>query len=154
MLKRFGCLILLLLVVPAAWATDDSLWNDALTKIDSGDLAQATVLLNQLLTDYPASPKAPGAQLKLALVKALDEAVGDTGGGVFISLWEDPTDPPLELYEEYSSDFTAHWHYPSLAVKGEFDSIANWANTEPPNPPADELRYLFNNLKNRILNGE
>ena len=62
--------ILVLLVTAPAWGVDDSsLWDQALTKIDSGDLMQATALLNQLLTDYPASPKAPGAQLKLAYIK-------------------------------------------------------------------------------------
>ena len=61
---------LLILTFSPAWGTDDStLWNDALTKIDSGDLAQAAAALNQLLTEFPNSPKAPGAQLKLAYLK-------------------------------------------------------------------------------------
>ena len=43
--------------------------DQALTKIDSGELTQATAILSKLLTDYPSSPKAPGAQLKLAYIK-------------------------------------------------------------------------------------
>lgn len=77
MLRRYGCshlcmfpLLLLFLVVPPAWGLDDSdLWNAALTKIDSGDLTQATTLLDQLVSQYPSSPKAPGAHLKLAYIK-------------------------------------------------------------------------------------
>ena len=46
-----------------------TLWEDACAKIDAGDLAGATDSLNQLLEQYPQSPKAPPAQLKLAYIK-------------------------------------------------------------------------------------
>ncbi len=60
----------LVLHPPGAQAADDTtLWEDACAKIDAGELAGATVLLNQLLEEYPDSPKAPAAQLKLAYVK-------------------------------------------------------------------------------------
>ena len=36
--------LVLFLLIPPAWGADDSsLWNEALTKIDSGDLTQAAV---------------------------------------------------------------------------------------------------------------
>ncbi len=60
----------LILHPPAARAADDmTLWEDACAKIDAGDLAGAKDSLNQLLEQYPASPKAPAAQLKLAYIK-------------------------------------------------------------------------------------
>jgi len=77
MLKRFGCrysawlpLLVLLLTTPLGAQADDSdLWSEACAKVDAGDLTGAATLLNQLLTDFPSSPKAPGAQLKLAYIK-------------------------------------------------------------------------------------
>ena len=65
-------LFVCLLIIPfsACLAQEDAdLWNQACAKIDAGDLAGAAVLFNQLLTDYPSSSKAPGAQLKLAYIK-------------------------------------------------------------------------------------
>ena len=54
----------------AAWAADDdALWDAACAKVDAGDLAGAAELFDQLLQEYPESPKAPGAQLKLAYIK-------------------------------------------------------------------------------------
>ena len=77
MLKHFGCrysawlpLLVLLLTTPLGAQADDSdLWSEACAKVDAGDLTDAATLLNQLLTDFPSSPKAPGAQLKLAYIK-------------------------------------------------------------------------------------
>ena len=40
--------LLLFLLIPPAWGVDDSsLWSEALTNIDLGELTQATALLNQ-----------------------------------------------------------------------------------------------------------
>ena len=61
-----------LLVVPysACFAEDDaSLWSEASAKVDAGDLTGGASLLTRLITDFPSSPKAPGAQLKLAYIK-------------------------------------------------------------------------------------
>ena len=57
-----------LLVIPysACFAEDDTtLWSEACAKIDAGDLTGGASLLTRLVTDFPSSPKAPGAQLKL-----------------------------------------------------------------------------------------
>lgn len=50
-------------------ATDSELWQSAKAKIDAGDLDGAAALLNQLLTEFPASTKAPGAQLELGRIR-------------------------------------------------------------------------------------
>jgi hypothetical protein len=90
----------------------------------------------------------------LRLVQDLDSWTRSTGGGVFVSLWEDPvTHEPDHLDTHYGSDFTADWRYPSLAVNGDFDSIDNWVPPDDPPPVADEPRYLFDKLESRILYG-
>lgn len=61
--------ILLLALSPSLYATDTDLWESAAAKIDTGDLAAARDALTQLIKTYPSSPKAPGAQLKLAYIK-------------------------------------------------------------------------------------
>jgi len=81
----------------------------------------------------------------LALVQALDSAVGSTGGGVFVSLWESWQG---NLYSYYSQGFTDDPLYPSLAVNGGFDPT-NWYYSSPV-----EDRYLFTNLIARILQGQ
>lgn len=51
-------------------ALDDiTLWEAALTKRDSGNLAEAKLFFEQLLKEQPTSSKAPGAQLSLARIK-------------------------------------------------------------------------------------
>jgi len=60
------------LVIPCSLclAQDDaSLWSEACAKADAGDLTGGASLLTRLITDFPSSPKAPGAQLKLAYIK-------------------------------------------------------------------------------------
>ena len=77
MLKHFGCrysawlplLVLLLTTPPGAQADDSDLWSEACAKVDAGDLTGGASLFTRLLTDFPSSPKAPGAQLKLAYIK-------------------------------------------------------------------------------------
>lgn len=63
--------LLILMVSPARSAHDSTLWNTAQVKFEAGDLTQAATLLNQLLTQYPSSPKVPGAHLKLAEIQRL-----------------------------------------------------------------------------------
>jgi len=62
-------LCLILLPVAAVAGDDLALWEGACAKIDAGDLVGAGSLLAQLLEQYPLSPKAPAAQLKLAYIK-------------------------------------------------------------------------------------
>ena len=62
--------VLFFMLCSSGFASDDTdLWDAACAKVDAGDLTDAATLLNQLLTDFPSSPKAPGAQLKLAYIK-------------------------------------------------------------------------------------
>ena len=48
---------------------DGQIWDAAVATMDSGDTSQAAKLFSQLLQQFPSSPKAPGAQLKLAEIK-------------------------------------------------------------------------------------
>ena len=50
-------------------SSDADLWQAACAKVSAGDLAGAAVLLNQLLTDFPTSPKAPASQLELGRIR-------------------------------------------------------------------------------------
>jgi TolA-binding protein len=61
--------ILLLFHPRTASASDTTLWDSASAKVESGDLAGAKELFTKLLREFPSSPKAPGAQLKLAYIK-------------------------------------------------------------------------------------
>ncbi|MCE5322819.1 right-handed parallel beta-helix repeat-containing protein [bacterium] len=83
---------------------------------------------------------------RLQLVQRLDALTATKGSGVFVSLWEDPYSIPRPLYDFYSFGFTNDPAYLSLAVNGAFDSI-DWNNQNPAS------RYLFDNLKNRVLYG-
>ena len=83
---------------------------------------------------------------RLELVQNLEAGTGPSNGGVYISLWEQEEG---ELYVHYSTNFTNDPLYPSLAVNGGFDPV-NWTLTIP----APEPRYLFDNLKDRILYGQ
>ncbi len=74
-----GILILIICSL-SAWAADDSIMLDsARARLDSGDLAGATALANDLLRQFPASPKAPSAQLMVARIqyKNTPDATGD-----------------------------------------------------------------------------
>ena len=84
----------------------------------------------------------------LTLVQDLDALTQDNGGGVFVSAWEADPDDPFSLFNHYSLGFTNDPSYPSLAANGGFDSIAYDSD------PAPELRYLFDNLKSRVLYGQ
>lgn len=62
--------VLLFLPCSACLASEDAtLWGQACAKIDAGDLTGGASLLTRLVTDFPSSPKASGAQLKLAYIK-------------------------------------------------------------------------------------
>lgn len=87
------------------------------------------------------------AASRLAIVQRLDAITQGNGGGVFVSLWEDPDDE-RPCYNYYAYSFTDDPEYPSLAANGGFDDIGDWI--EPP-AVATEPRYLFNNLMDRLL---
>ena len=84
-------------------------------------------------------------QDRLELVQQIDEVTQANGGGVYISLWEASQGA---LYQHYSQNFTGDPLYPTLAVNGGFDPTGY-----PSSYPADQ-RYLFANLRARILQGQ
>lgn len=73
--KWFSVVLLVILCTmlsAGAWGLDDnSLWDSAMAKFEAGDLQGAAALFNQLISQYPNSPKVPGAKLKLAEIERL-----------------------------------------------------------------------------------
>ena len=62
--------VLFFMLCSSGFASDDTdLWEAACAKVSAGDLTGGASLLTRLVTDYPSSSKAPGAQLKLAYIK-------------------------------------------------------------------------------------
>ena len=85
-------------------------------------------------------------EVLLALVQRLDAVTGGTGGGVFVSLWEDPEEQ-RPLYHHYSNlTESGAPPYVSLAVNGLFDSV-NFSDVSP----APEPRYPFGGIRGRVL---
>jgi len=61
---------MLIVCSSAAWALDETaMWDAARAKADAGDLLGAQSGFIEFLSLFPSSPKAPGAQLKLAYIK-------------------------------------------------------------------------------------
>lgn len=55
--------------IPAYATSDDDLWSAACAKVNQGRLAEARPIFKRIVDFFPASRRAPGAQLKLAYIK-------------------------------------------------------------------------------------
>lgn len=73
-----------------------------------------------------------------------------SGGGIYLSLWENSELQNPPLYGFYSHNFTSDPAYPSLAINGGFDSV-NWINDGRSLP---STRYTFDKLMENTVLGQ